>query len=82
MTRRLALVTILADNVLGLIRFYCDALGLEVASASGDYVELQYKATSIDCLPICQEWPSLTGSRAPASVLVRPMPGLGVGVTR
>jgi lactoylglutathione lyase len=41
MNGRIALVTILADNVLSLIRFYCDALGLEVKSASGDYVELQ-----------------------------------------
>ena len=41
MRSRIGSVTVLADDALGLVKFYCETLGFSVKSAHGDYIELE-----------------------------------------
>jgi lactoylglutathione lyase len=41
MKSRIGSVTVLADDVLRLVKFYCETLGFSVKSAHNDYVELE-----------------------------------------
>lgn len=41
MKNKIALITILTNNVPEMIRFYCDVLGFKIKMEAGDYVEFE-----------------------------------------